>query len=247
MPGKQRVRAFSSLRPPPAMTVAWAGDRQISCKRLLDINSTSVISAQHSRLVGPGASNVPVTMRLTGFREAYHKGRPLVYRYYPVRPCWLPPAALLRPDVRFRPHGRGGRRHAAVKWRDAPRCNCGDADVRKMQGVAIHSSPTGSRAGMCRNFRIRANSKRVTERHTAVPFALCNGRHRDPVGGDTGALAVLGLPAPRTRAPRGAGSLPPSAAQGSRGRPTGAAAVADSPASGDLARSRVASATSGLP
>ena len=75
----------------------------MSCKRLLDINSTFATSKQALPPCRPECHNVPVTMTLTGFREAYPKGRPLVYRYYPVAVLLLPRQPCCKPDVRFRP------------------------------------------------------------------------------------------------------------------------------------------------
>jgi hypothetical protein len=122
----------------------------------------------------------------------------LCTRISPVDVLLLPQQPCCKPDVRFRPRATaadGAMRQ--VKWPDMRRCNCGARMCVgcKLAGHSLTPAPQRSYPGPCRNFRIVTSNREEFQKDIMpVPFALCNGGHHDPAGGETGAPAVKGFP-----------------------------------------------------
>jgi hypothetical protein len=161
----------------------------MSCKRLLGINLT---------FATPKRASGKRTLRVGS----------LCTRISPVDVLLLPRPPCCKPDVRFRPHAAaadGAVRQ--VKWLDMRRCNCGARMCVgcKLAGHSLTLAPPGPTYARAEIFRIAASNREEFQKDILpMPFTLCNGWQRDPVGGKMGAPTVQGLPAPRNRGHRAA-------------------------------------------
>lgn len=162
----------------------------MGCKRLLDIKFNLHYSKHALVPCKRERHNVPVTIRLTGFREAYQKGRLLVYSYLPGAGSEVRRQVCCVPDVPFRADAAnrgtvpGGRSAVSAPCPAIAACGCAQ-DARLL---AIHSRRTRCvRAGRAPKFRIRAAWNRVQKDILPTSFAFCNGRHRDPPAPNGGA------------------------------------------------------------